>query len=231
MRLLTNTWLYGFWVGLLLMIGIVPCFGADSLAVQVVTLHVGIQGYELGRPLNEQQWQQGREHQEQRSYAGTVKFRDGDLYVIVSEKEHTVLAMYHRLEKGTRQDLKAMVATLLDHFGEPTTMAHDKMIYWAYNKNGLINEETFTKAKQAGAVANLGILATVKLHSTMEITAPSQPDSKTMQSEKMKAATGKKASDRVEKQGTLYYLITSEPLLQEFIRKQKKDDQGRKPAS
>jgi hypothetical protein len=81
------------------------------------------------------------------------------------------------------------VGTLFFDFGDPTVMAHDKTIYWAFDEKGKISEEQYREAK-----ANrepLKTLATVKLDSSRKIMDDSDP----------------------EEDGSVYYIVSSEPIL------------------
>ncbi len=71
-----------------------------------------------------------------------------------------VLALYMEDDEAGVQEYRNMVARLMDQFGDPTTMAHDQIIYWAWGPHGKITEEEFQKARGSG---KLEVLATVKV--------------------------------------------------------------------
>jgi hypothetical protein len=85
-----------------------------------------------------------------------------------------------------------LVGTLFFDFGDPTVIAHDKTIYWAFDENGKISEEQYRDIREKGEP--LKILATVKLDSSRKIMDDSDP----------------------EEDGSVYYIVSSEPLLKLF---------------
>jgi len=177
-----------------------------GLLNDVIGLELGMQGYTIGKKLTSEQEKIARDHLEENAHAGTIKFLDRDLHVVVDKDSRRVLALYVRQEDTSRQGMKKMVADLMDRFGAPTLMAHDKIIYWAFNRHGAVSEDDFAKAKKVGQVPQLGIIATVKLNSDMEISSdPVDSDN----------GDGKKVAE--ERAGTVYFIITSDPLVREFL--------------
>ncbi|HID96597.1 MAG TPA: hypothetical protein EYP57_00135 [Thermodesulfobacteriaceae bacterium] len=166
----------------------------DRLIQAVKQLHLGLDGYFLCEPLTEKQLDIARSNAVKKSYPGTMKFKDGDLFVVADTSSGIILALYEHRKDVLPWELKNLVGGLMLTFGDPTTMAHEKVIYWAYNSKGRISEETFTKAKKTGKI---DILATVKLNSSQEI---------------MKTASeGNQTSD-------VYFIVTSEPVLKFFTQ-------------
>ena len=193
----------------LLAAGQSPASGSDSpqqLLDDVLSLHLGLNGYYIGQHISPEQKQKGGGHLEKDAYEGTYKFRDADLFVVVDKKTDRILALYKRQENVDKNGLKAMVVELMDHFGTPTLLAHDKILYWAFNAHGAISEEDFNKARDAKQIPNLGIIATVKLNSDIEITPDSQKEKEQI--------TDAQETPR----GTVYFVITSDPLVQQFMR-------------
>ena len=176
-----------------------------GLLEDVQALNLGVRGYVIGAKLTGQQQEFAQKHLLANPHEGTYKFQDQEINVVVDEKTQRILAIYKRIEKADRNQLKAMVMELMDRFSEPTTMAHDKIIYWAFNKKGAVPEVEFERAKEAGKTPELGIIATVKLNSTMKITP--DPNEK-----------GDKDPAQPSETGTIYYVITSDPLVQEFLQ-------------
>ncbi len=95
----------------------------------------------------------------------------------------------------------------MDHFDAPTILAHEKILYWAFNKHGAISEDDFNRAKAVKQVPALGIIATVKFNSEIEITPEAKTDNE------------KEVTEKDSPTGTLYYVITSDPLVKHFMRK------------
>ncbi len=173
-----------------------------TLADRVRALQLGMQGYVLGSQLTGHQKDVASAHPLAGGYSGTYRFRDRELVVVVDRKTDRVLAMYERREDVGFDRLKAMVARLMTAFAEPTTMAHDRILYWAFNGQGQVSETAFDLARKEQRTGELGILATVKFSSTMDITAA--------------GGEGKKEVPE-EKRGTIYFIITSDPMVQAFM--------------
>jgi hypothetical protein len=178
---------------------------AESLLDDVVSLKLGLSGYVIGEKLDAGQKKIAEKHPVEGAYEGTYKFIDNILNVVVDSKTDRVLALYQQKKAADKNQLKAMVVELMDHFGAPTTIAHEKILYWAFNKHGAVSEDDFNKAKEVKQAPELGIIATVKLNSEMEIT----PDPK--EDEASAADTKAPAT------GSIYFIITSDPLVQEFM--------------
>jgi hypothetical protein len=178
---------------------------AKSLLDDVVSLKLGLSGYVIGEKLDAGQKKIAEKHPVEGAYEGTYKFSDNDLYVVVDSNTDRVLALYKQKKEAGREQLKAMVVELMDQFGTPTTMAHEKIVYWAFNRHGAVSDEDFEQAKKIKQTSDLGIIATVKLNSEMEIT----PDPK----ENAETTADKKA----DSSGSIYFIITSDPLVKEFM--------------
>lgn len=176
-----------------------------GLLADVASLKLGLGGYVIGEKLNAGQKEIADKHPVQGAYEGTYKFSDNGLFVVVDKKTDRVLALYKQKKEADRDQLKAMVVELMDQFGTPTTMAHEKIVYWAFNRHGVVSDEVFEQAKKIKKPSDLDIIATVKLNSEIEIT----PDPK----EDAESAADKK----VDAVGSVYFIITSDPLVQEFM--------------
>ena len=185
----------------------------ENLTAEVARLNLGLQGYSIGKKLSMEQKKIAGEHPGQKAYAGTYKFVDQDLFVVVERKTDSVLALYKRVHKADKKQLKFIVADLMDRFGLPTAMAHEKIVYWAYNRHGAISEEDFERAKKNKQIPGLGIIATVKLNSEIEITGDSRKEEK--QGDKMSQSAAKKQTAT----GTVYFIVTSDPLVKAFLTK------------
>jgi hypothetical protein len=164
---------------------------------QVASLTLGMNGYVIGTVLSEAQKEAAAANLSKDSYAGTYKFRDDDLFVVAAQNNDTILAIYKRMDEANMDEARLMVSGLMGLYGEPTAMAHDKLIYWAYTADGKIPEETYTKLKDKNQP--LDILATVKFSSSFEITAENGDG---------------------EESGSIYFIITSESLIREFIKQE-----------
>ena len=167
-------------------------FRADEftdLYNRVEKLNIRRNDYTLGKVLTDKQRQTARRNVQEKAAPGTYKFKDDDLYVVADKATDRVLILYERYEPASGKKIRELVGTLFFDFGDPTVMAHDKTIYWAFDEKGRISEEQYREAK-----ANrepLKTLATVKLDSSRKIMDDSDP-----------------AED-----GSVYYIVSSEPIL------------------
>ena len=169
-----------------------------DLAARVAALKLGLNGYTIGARLTEPQKETAAANLNQESYPGTYKFQDGDLFVIATEADDTVLAIYQRNEAADMDGARIMVSGLMGLLGEPTTMAHDKMIYWAFTGEGKITEDAYRQLR--GENKTIDILATVKFSSSFEITGDESVSEKT---------------------GVNYFIMSSDPLTSDFINRDK----------
>ncbi len=120
---------------------------------------------------------------------GTYKFKDNNLFIVADKAKDRVLILYEQYDPATKDKVRELVGNLFFDFGDPTVMAHDKTIYWAFDEKGKISEEHYRKAKQEGRP--LKTLATVKLNSSQKIMDKNSP----------------------LESGSVYYIISSEPIL------------------
>lgn len=169
-----------------------------NLAGQVAALELGMNGYIIGTPLSAVQKKQALENLSRDSYPGTYKFRDGDIFVIAASDNDMVLALYERNDAADMDNAKMMVSGLMGLYGEPTAMAHEKLIYWAYTEEGKISEDNYRQLKQENKTVD--ILATVKFNSSFEITGETPKN---------------------EAPGVNYFIVSSDPLTREFVEQHK----------
>jgi len=161
----------------------------SDLLGQVERLNISRGGYTLGKGLTDRQKATALKHPVEAANPWTFKFKDGDLYVVADKATDRVVIIYERYEATTIKKVRALVGSLSLDFGDPTVMAHDKIIYWVFGPEGKLTREQYKKAKLADG--KLNILATVKLNSTMRI---------------MEDST--RSGD-----SSVYYIISSEPVL------------------
>ncbi len=159
----------------------------------VAKLEVGLGGYLVGEKLQATQIEYAQKNLVEKSYQGTYKFKDQDVFIVADQENNLVLALYQEYEDLNGEQLKKLISTLMLDFGEPTTIAHDTMIYWFYNQAGKISEESYLDAKKAGAVKQVLM---VKLRTDQEITA-------------VMAGEGEKVG--------AYLMISSEMMLKSFL--------------
>lgn len=160
-----------------------------DLLGQVEDLNISREGYTLGKVLTDRQKAIALKHPEEAANPLTFKFKDGDLHVIADKATDRVVILYERYEAATIKKVQALVGDLYLDFGDPTVMAHDKIIYWAFGPEGKLSEKQYRNDKEVKK--KLNILATVKLNSHIKVL------------EKSDSA----------KIGDIYFIISSEPVL------------------
>ena len=166
-----------------------PTDESTDLFVRVAKLEIQRNDYTLGKALTDKQKETAQHNAVDAASPGTYKFKDNELYVVVDKATDRVIIIYERYEPASREKIRELVGDLFFVFGEPTVAAHDKTIYWAYDADGKMSEKTYKEAKDQKKVP--GFLATVKLNSSHSIVNSTDP----------------------VKDGHVYYIISSEPLL------------------
>ncbi|GAB6192841.1 hypothetical protein [Desulfocastanea catecholica] len=165
---------------------------------EVAALQLGLGGYVLGQVLTHEQKAVAREKPVANALEGTYKFQDGEVFVVVQTATDRIIGIYKENGAATREEVKKMVGDLMMQFKEPTTMAHDKLIYWAFDKDGRISEELFDQARQSGGKE---VLATVKFSSSVPVFQGSEAEN-----------DEKKEAVKDEEPAAIYVIITSNPL-------------------
>ena len=161
----------------------------SDLLGQVERLNISRGGYTLGKVLTDSQKATALKHPEEAANPLTFKFKDGDLHVVADKATDRVVILYERYEAATIKKVQALVGDLYLDFGDPTVMAHDKIIYWAFGPEGKLSEKQYRNDKDVKK--KLNILATVKLNSDIKVLE-------------------KKDSAQI---GDIYFIISSEPVL------------------
>lgn len=165
---------------------------ADELAElldRVAALNISRGGYTLGAALTDSQNEIARQNATKDSTPGTSKFRDKNLYVVVDQKTDRVVIIFEHYESASSEKIRELVGALFFDFGDPTIMAHDKIVYWVFNEKGKLSKEDYDIAKKNKDLSN--ILLTIKLNSDLKITG----------------------SSSVAGSGNVYYIISLEPVL------------------
>src|SRR5210317_1758694 len=152
---------------------------------RVEKLNIRRNDYTLGKVLTDKQKQTAQDNAQEKASPGTYKFKDNNLYIVADKATDRVLVLYERYEPVSGKKIRELVGTLFFDFGDPTVMAHDKIIYWAFDENGKISEEQYRDIKEKGEP--LKTLATVKLDSNRKIMDGSDP----------------------EEDGSVYYIVSS----------------------
>jgi hypothetical protein len=179
---------------LLLFSSLVQANDLNSLFDQVEKLKIERHGYVLGAVLNQEQMKTAASNPIAASSPDTFKFKDKNLNIVAQKTSNRVLVIYEQFEDATQQKIQNMVGDLYMNFDDPTVLAHDKVVYWAYTKKGKITSIEFDAARQDRK--KLNILATVKLITDINI-----------------IETGKESEPAT---GQVYYIISSDPILKFF---------------
>jgi len=165
---------------------------ADEIAdlyTRVEKLNIRRNDYTLGKVLTDKQKQTARRSSQENAAPGTYKFKDNDLYVVADKETDRILILYERYEPASAKKIRDLVGALFFDFGDPTVMAHDKTIFWAFDEKGKISEEQYREAK--ATKKPLKTLVTVKLDSSHKIMDSSDPG----------------------QNGSVYYIVSSGPIL------------------
>jgi hypothetical protein len=164
----------------------------EDLQNKIATFALGFDSYVVGKKITAAQLVIAEKGNDYKAYPGTVKFKDGDVFVIVEEKSNVVIALYKRNQKASKNDFKGTIAELMMLYGEPTAEAHGKTIYWSYGQDGLITEELYRTAKSQGNLETLTVLVTVKFSSSENVATITDlvemMDKKNQQGEAVKTA-------------------------------------------
>jgi hypothetical protein len=170
---------------------------------EVAALKLGLGDYFIGQILDAEKKELAKKNVIHKTINGTYKFQDGDVFVVAGKKTDMVIGIYKQNTEASREDVKKMVGELMMQFEEPTTMAHDKLIYWAFGKDGRISEDLFDQARGSGGE---DVLATIKFSSSLPIAQDSAPE----KGEKDDAVKDDEIS-------SIYVMINSLPLSKIFL--------------
>ena len=162
---------------------------SDTLS-RMETLDIARGEYVLGKALTDKQKEKVNRQAVGDAVPLTYKFKDRNITVVAEKSTDRVIIMYEQYENASREKIREIVAALFLDFGDPTVLAHDKIIYWAFGPGGKLTREQYRKTRESNE--KLDLLATIKLNSSCAI-------------------TGKDALQ--EKEGSVYYIISSEAAL------------------
>ncbi len=140
-----------------------------ELQKKIASFGLGFDSYVIGKKLSAAQLEISEKDNDYKAYPGTMKFKDGDFFVIADKESDVVIAVYKRNKKADKNDFKVTISDLMMQYGEPTTEAHGKTIYWNYGEDGFITEELYRSVKSQGQLETLVILATVKFTSSEKV--------------------------------------------------------------
>ena len=156
---------------------------------RVASLDISRGGYTLGKTLTEKQKKIAPHNLVNHVTPGTFKFKDKNLYIVLEKTTDRIIILYEQYENATAEQVRDLVGSLYLDFGDPTLMAHDKIVYWAFGPEGKLSKKQYQHDKHVKK--KLNILATVKLNSDINV-------------------LGKQEKTEV---GNIYFIISSEPVL------------------
>jgi len=192
----------------------------EDLRAEVKKLNIGFGDYKLSHKLTDAQKVISQKNPVRgKSYKGTYKFRDQDINIVVEKETDLILALFVENDNATKKQFRELISTLMMEFEEPTTMAHDQLIYWAYNGDGLIGQELYDAMRKEN---ELNILATVKFSSKVHISdmTRKEKDKKTVDTEE-KASEKADNAAKEEQKNSIYCIVSSPPLLSRYIAEHK----------
>ncbi len=189
----------------------------EQLQKQIAALELGLGQYVVGKKLTDEQQKISGKDAHYKAYPGTVKFKDQDIFIIIDKETNVVIALYLRNKKADEKEYKTMVGGLMVQFGEPTTMAHEKSIYWNYTEDGLISGELYRTVKDQGKLESLAVLATVKFSSTQSLEALSSD--KRGKKEEGETSDSTKKEEKVSVVSDNYVMVQSDVLTKKYMGK------------
>lgn len=185
-----------------------------ELQEKIAGLELGLGSYIIGTKLTQEQIVLSGKTISYKAYPGTVKFKDGDIFVIADVESHVVIAVYKRNKEANKNDFKVAISELMLHYGEPTAEAHGKTIYWNFASDGLITEELYRSVKQQGMLETLVVLATVKFTSSENVETMTDMiemmDKKNQQGEEVK---------KTDVTSDNYVMVQSDILTKKYLEK------------
>ncbi|WP_139786869.1 hypothetical protein [Desulfamplus magnetovallimortis] len=182
------------------------------LLKKIESLALTWRGYTLSSKLTEEQYIKAQNNLLDPTTKGTFRFRDGSLVVVADNDTRRILVIIEIIEDAGRKNVMEVVGNLFMQFGEPTIMAHGKIIYWVYGDNGVYSRDFFEKAKKERI--GLNSVATVKLQSDIEIVLENSGTNM-----ENNAIDMKKSDKNINDVGKLYIIISSEKMLKVFFHK------------
>lgn len=173
----------------------------QQIAIDVAALNLGFGEYKLGHQLTKKQKEIATKNVIEKSIKGSYKFQDDGIFVVASKSSDTIIGIYRQNDKAPQDVVQQWVGSIMLEHGEPTTMAHDRMIYWAFGKKGRLGEENFDATKQD----NHDVLATIKFASNQPIRPSAPPEEK----------EGEAKSEK--ELASIYVMITSNQMSKIFL--------------
>lgn len=134
----------------LIALGALALNASGDLFTKIESINKGLEGYIIGKMLTPEQQKLVEKNALKSDTTKIKKFLVGkDLLIAIEAKSNRVLAINKKLSNMDKATVKALIAEYIHKFDEPTAMAHDKMVYWVYDKNGVkMQEDDLKKYKE-----------------------------------------------------------------------------------
>ena len=208
-------------LSILMVLGVALNLSANvglSVYEKVASLSKGLKGYIIGQQLNEEQKKVAKKNAIKKAVPGTYKFSDNEdknLFIVVNSKNDRVLLIYKNYDKVSQIDLKHIISDYIGQYDEPTAMAHDKMIYWQYDKNGIkLTENDLQAYKDA-------IKGDSKNQTLADLVKNDKKETKKFEpyiSIKLSSDQYMMSNEEFKKPANVYLIISSSKLLADFQR-------------
>ncbi len=164
-----------------------------ELLSDLIKLDLGFGQYRLMRKMTPEQLKTAKRNKVKSNIMGAVKFKDGNLGAVYDADSGRILAVFREAKNLEKKKTQEIINDLMLTYGPPTTMAHNKIVYWGFNKKGLVTENEHQASKKT---LNISIIATVKLNSTLDIMGKAQQD---------------------DQKNNIYIIITSPPVIKDYL--------------
>lgn len=134
---------------LLVVLTITVAQANNDLYKTIESINKGLDGYIVGKELTSAQKELAQKNILQSTNPHIKRFlANKSLLIAINAQNNKVLAINKKLSNLKKENIKALIAEYIHKFDEPTAMAHDKMIYWVYNKDGIkIHEDDLKQYK------------------------------------------------------------------------------------
>lgn len=133
--------------------------GSTDIYKDVEKMDIGLDGYIIGKALTNEQKKLITKNSLASNNKHIVKFLVNDnLIIAVNKGNNKVLVINKRYKDIDQKEIQKMIGKFIFKFDEPTAMAHDKMVYWIYDKDGKkLSENDLKKWKDSLKVKNTGL--------------------------------------------------------------------------
>ena len=187
--------------------------GSTDMYDQVEKMNKGLDGYIVGKTLNKEQQKLVTKNALESNTKYILKFLvDDNLIVAINKSNNRVLAINKRYVNIDQKEVQEMIGKFIYEFNEPTAMAHDKMVYWVYDKNGQkLSEDNLKKWKNTLKVKNTGL----PLAKAVNTTTAENVDFNPYLSFKMNSTEAIMTELKEPKPLTVNILVSSDRLIQD----------------